>query len=210
MGLYVNVRVKALIFDIDGTLGDTMPVHLRAWEATGQVHGFIYPSELFYQYAGLPTKNIVQMLNERFGHQLDPEQVMATKNEAYLRMIHEIKPIKPVIEIVKKFYGKLPMGLGTGEVRSIAQQNIKALGLEGYFTAMVSGDEVVNPKPDPETFYRCADRLGMASEYCQVFEDGELGLEAARRAGMIATDIRPFLEAAAIEPVDEQPKRKIS
>ncbi len=210
MGLYVNVRVKALIFDIDGTLGDTMPVHLRAWEAAGQVHGFIYPSELFYQYAGLPTKNIVQMLNERFGYQLNPEQVMVTKNEAYLRLIHEIKPIKPVVEIVKKFHGKLPMGLGTGEVKSIAQQNIKALGLEGYFTAMVSGDEVVNGKPDPETFYRCADRLGIASEYCQVFEDGELGLEAARRAGMIATDIRPFLETPSPEPVVEQPKRKIS
>ncbi len=197
MGLYVKLRVKALIFDIDGTLGDTMPVHWKAWEEAGRAYGFSYPQELFYANAGMSSRAIVNWLNRRFGLELDPELIIAAKNEAYLRHIEAIKPFEPVVALVHKFYGRLPLGLGTGECRAIAEQNVRALGLEKYFAALVCCDDVAHPKPAPETFLLCADRLGVAPEYCQVFEDGELGLEAARRAGMVATDVRPFLTEAA-------------
>jgi beta-phosphoglucomutase family hydrolase len=208
MGLYVNLRVKALIFDIDGTLVDTMPTHQRAWEEAGKKLGFVYPTELFYENAGLPTRKIAVLLNEKYGYQLDPEEVTRVKNELYLKHIDEIKPIEPVVELVRKFHGRLPMALGTGEYREIAEQNIRAAGLEKYFSVLVSGDDVKNPKPHPETFDRCADRLNVAAEYCQVFEDGELGLEAARRAGMIATDVRPFLNPEEPEEPVSRPKRQ--
>jgi HAD superfamily hydrolase (TIGR01509 family) len=211
MGLYVNLRVKALIFDIDGTLGDTMPAHWKAWSETGRKYGFDYPKELFYQNAGMPSRAIVALINRDYGLRLDPEQVTAAKDAAYLRHIREVQPLEPVVALVHKFHGHLPMGLGTGECRKIALQNIRALGLQKYFAALVSCDDVTQPKPDPETFLRCADRLGVAPEYCQVFEDGELGLEAARRAGMIATDVRPFLIPSGAEgPEAHSQKLRVS
>ena len=147
----------------------------------------------------MSTLAIVNTLNDQHGYRLDPAEVADAKNKAYLKHIRQIKPIEPVVEIVRKFHGKLPMGLGTGEIRSIAEQNIHTIGLAKYFSAMVTCEDVRKPKPDPETFLRCADLLDVANEYCQVFEDGELGLEAARRAGMVATDVRPFLKAAEAE-----------
>lgn len=192
MKLTVDPRAKALIFDIDGTLADTMPYHLQSWQKVGRAYGFEYPPESFYKYAGMSTGKIVAMLNTQ-GYQLDPTQIIAAKNDSYLQMMDDIQPIEPVFKIVREYYGKLPMALGTGEYRDIALVNLRAAGLEQYFQILVTADDVINPKPDPETFLQCAKLMNISPEYCQVFEDGDLGLEAARLAGMIPTDVRPFL-----------------
>jgi HAD superfamily hydrolase (TIGR01509 family) len=85
------------------------------------------------------------------------------------------------------------MGCGTGSIREIALKTLKTLALDDLFTVLVTADDVVHPKPAPDTFLQCAEALGVVPEYCQVFEDGDSGLEAARAAGMIATDIRPYV-----------------
>jgi beta-phosphoglucomutase-like phosphatase (HAD superfamily) len=193
MNLKVEPHVKGLIFDIDGTLIDSMPVHLKSWQTVAKTYGFEYPEALFFKNAGRSTGNIVAMINAEQGHHLDPEEIIRAKNTAYRKLAVKIEPIQPVLKIVTEYYGKLPMALGTGEYRDIATSNIKAAGLDKYFSIMVCADDVTHPKPNPETFLKCAELMKVAPEACQVFEDGDLGLEAARRCGMVATDVRPFL-----------------
>lgn len=193
MALKVDPKAQGLIFDFDGTLGDTMPTHLKAWQAIADRFKFEMPESLLYQLAGMSTENIVKYLNRNFGCHLDIASVCKAKNEAYLYLTKKIVPIEPVLRVVKAYYGKLPMAIGTGEYRDIALVNIKAADVERYFEIIVTTDDVKKGKPDPEIFLKCAELMKVPPEYCQVFEDAPPGLEAAAKAGMIMTDVRPFV-----------------
>lgn len=191
--LDVDARARGLIFDLDGTLVDTMKLHLAAWKEVGRQNGFDYPEELFYRLAGIPTRKIVPIVNAELGMKLDVDATTRTKEEAFLRNLHLTKPLAPVVMLAKKYARKLPMAIGTGNTRILTERIMDAAGLRDLFSVIVTADEVVHHKPHPETFLRCAEMLNLPPECCQVFEDGEQGLEAARRAGMIATDVRPFI-----------------
>ncbi len=193
MNLKVDPRARGLIFDIDGTLIDTMPIHFRAWQEVAGKFDFEYPESLFYKLAGMPTGDIIIYINENQGKALDPDEIVKAKNEAYLRLNRAIRVIEPVIKIVEENHGKIPMALGTGEYRDVALVNLKVTGIDHYFDKLVSADDVINSKPHPETFLKCAQLMNVPPETCQVFEDGEAGLEAAGRARMIVTDVRPFI-----------------
>jgi beta-phosphoglucomutase family hydrolase len=193
MKLQVDEQARGLIFDVDGTLADTMPMHYEAWKDVIHRIGHQYPEETFYEFAGVPTKQIVPLINERYGLDLDPVKTVEEKEKAFLGMMHLVRPIEPVARIVRRYHGTLPMGLGTGGRRKIAELTLETIGLWGYFDVLVGAEDVENHKPAPDTFLKCAELLRVAPQYCQVFEDGEKGLEAARRAGMIATDVRLFL-----------------
>lgn len=193
MSLKVNPKARGLIFDIDGTLADTMPIHFQSWQQVAEGYGFDYPEDLFYKLSGMSTGDIILYINEHQCLNLDPEELIRAKNEAYLALNGSIRVIGPVFKIVKENFGKLPMVLGTGEYRDIALVNIRITGLDRYFDKIVTADDVTNSKPDPETFLKCAELINVPPEFCQVFEDGGAGLEAARRGGMIVTDVRPFI-----------------
>jgi len=195
--LPINPRARGLIFDMDGTLADTMPIHFKAWAAAGRKHGFVYPEEMFYANAGTPSADIVRIVNRTFGKSLDPEFISREKEAAFLSMIDVVKPLDPIFDIVKRCHGRIPMAIGTGEYRIVADRVIQAIGADRYIPIVVYADEVSRPKPDPETFLKCAERMGVAPEFCEVFEDGEPGLEAARRAGMMRTDVREALRTAS-------------
>jgi len=102
-----------------------------------------------------------------------------------------------VVSIVKKYYGKLPMAVGTGASRISAKAQLDALNLTQYFDAIVSASDVENFKPEPHTFLECARLIGVEPQYCQVFEDGVLGIAAAQKAGMMVTDVRPYINYGA-------------
>ncbi|PKL39778.1 MAG: phosphatase [Spirochaetae bacterium HGW-Spirochaetae-1] len=185
--------VQGLIFDLDGTLVDSMPLHLVAWKEAVAAQGHDYPEYLFYEYAGIPTGKITLLINERLGWNLDPRETVRLKEEAFMTMIDRVRVIEPVFAIVEKYAGAKPMSIGTGSRRVMAQRIMEAAGLNEYFPILVAADDVERHKPEPETFLRCAELMGTAPHRCQVFEDGDAGLQAALRAGMIATDIRPYL-----------------
>jgi len=189
----VDKRAKGLIFDMDGTIADSMPVHLLAWKLTAKEHGFEYTEELFYELAGMPTFKIVSVVNEKLGLSLNPGTFSKRKEELFLENLKEVKAIEPVADIVRRYHGKLPMSIGTGGKKYIAELTLKMIGFDRIFDTIVSADDVVNHKPFPDTFLKCAEIMKVEPQFCQVFEDGEMGLLAAKRAGMIATDIRPYL-----------------
>ncbi len=103
-----------------------------------------------------------------------------------------MKPIIPVVALAKKYYGKMPMAVGTGGYNRLAWKTMEILGLDKYFEILVSFNEVTHPKPHPETFLKCAELLGIEPQFCEVFEDGELGMQAAKSAGMMATLVTDY------------------
>lgn len=189
----IDKRARGLIFDLDGTLADSMPIHFRAWKQTAAEHGFEYTEELFYGLAGMPTHKIVPVVNERLNLDLDPEKFSRRKEELFLEYMKDMKPIEPVAQIVYKYHGVLPMSVGTGGKSYIAELTLKMMGFDRYFSIIVGADDVQNHKPFPDTFLKCAELMNVEPRFCQVFEDGEMGLLAGERAGMIVTDIRPYL-----------------
>ena len=193
--------VQGLVFDCDGTIADTMPLHYRAWCEAVQLHGHEFPEVLFYELAGVPSVRIAEILNERHGYRLPPRECAERKEQLYERLIEHVVPIEPVVQLVKQYAGKLPMAVATGGTRVICTRTLAALRLIEQFQAIVTADDVPNGKPAPDVFLECARRLGVAPERCYAFEDAELGLQAARAARMVAVDIRPMYRKlrAAVE-----------
>lgn len=194
MILAVDPKAQGLIFDFDGTLGDTLPNHYKSWLNVGWQFKFNFTEDFFYQVVGMSSENIVRKINQLQMLELDVDAVVKAKNESYLKLAVETRLIQPVFDIVKSFHNKLPMALGTSEYKDIALANVKATGLNQYFKIIVTADDVKSPKPEPEIFLKCATLMGVPPEYCQVFEDGFPGFTAAKRAGMILTDVRPYIQ----------------
>ena len=193
MKLEIDKKAKALIFDMDGTLVDTMPLHFDAWKITAREYGFDYTEELFYGMAGMPTWKVIPVMNKKLGLNIDAEKFSRRKEEAFLELLTEVKPIEPVADLVYRYHNKLPMSIGTGGKKEIALLTLRMAGLDKYIDILVSADDVQNHKPAPDTFLKCAELMGIAPEFCQVFEDGDMGLKASDAAGMITTDIRPYV-----------------
>ncbi len=190
----INPDAKALIFDLDGTLADSMPVHFIAYKNILSDYGIDFTPELFATLAGIPAVQTIERLNEMFGTKMDPYKTGHLKEAEYEKIMHNMKPITPVVEVVKEYFGKLPMSVGTGGYRRLAQKSLEILGLDKYFDVLVSADDVTHPKPHPETFLKCAGLMGVEPQFCQAFEDGEPGIKAAEAAGMIPTLITDFYE----------------
>lgn len=190
--LEINPEAKALIFDLDGTLADTMPVHYWAYKNILVKYGIDFTPELFATLAGIPAVGTIEKLNELFGTQMNAEEVGHYKEYEYEKIMHKMKPVEPVIELAKKYHGVLPMAVGTGGYKRLAWKTMEILGLDKYFDVLVSIDDVARPKPFPDTFLKCAELLGVEPSVCQVFEDGDLGIKAAKAAGMMATLVTDF------------------
>jgi len=192
--LKIHPKAKALIFDLDGTIADTMPVHFLAYKNILHNYGIEFTPEIFATLAGIPAVGTIRKLNEMFGTSMDPEDIGHFKEREYEKIMHRMKPVDPVVELVKKYHGMVPMSVGTGGYRRLAWKSLEILGLKDYFEILVSGEDVEHPKPHPETFLKCAERMGVAPEYCQVFEDGALGIEAATAAGMMSTLVTDYYQ----------------
>lgn len=194
--LEINPNAKALIFDLDGTLADTMPVHFLAYKHILGDFGIDFTPELFATLAGVPAIETIQKLNEQFDTNMNPEEIGQLKELEYEKMMHKMKPVGPVVSLVKKYHGKLPMSVGTGGYHRLAWKTLEILHLKDYFDILVSSEDVKNTKPHPETFLRCAEKMGVDPKHCEVFEDGELGMQAAISAGMMATLVTDFYDVS--------------
>lgn len=177
----------ALIFDCDGTLIDSMPLHLDAWRAALDTHGFPsaqFTDKMHYDYAGMPGPAIVKLVNEQFGTVLSPEGVEASKLEWYLANHHNVKPVQAVVDIVLENAGKKPMAVASGSDAEIVKEGLKAIGVLDLFETVITPVDVARGKPAPDMFLLAAKRMGVEPSRCLVFEDGLLGVKAAEAAGM--------------------------
>ena len=192
--LKVNPKAKALIFDLDGTLADTMPIHYIAWKNAAAKYGIDFTIELFSQLAGIPLYPTVEKLNLVFGRNIDPREMGDIKEAEFEKNMHLTPEIKPVTDLVRRWHGKLPMAVGTGGSRRLSLKSLEIIGLQGYFDILVTSEDVSNFKPHPDTFVRCAELMGVDPVDCEVFEDGVLGFQAAKTAGMMVVDVTQYYE----------------
>ena len=194
--LKVLPGVKGLIFDCDGTLVDTMPIHWEAWAELLLEAGCNRPEdykEFIDSLSGVPTSGIIEKLNEAFNLGFDVERASERKELAASAKLSRVRRIEPVVKLVQENLGKLPMAVASGGVRMNVERALDAVGLLPCFSAVVTASDAVKPKPSPEIFLEAARRLGIRPRLCQVFEDGDCGIQGARSAGMAATDVRPFV-----------------
>lgn len=193
MGLQVHPDARALIFDLDGTLSNSLPVHLATWNKVGDVFGFRFDPQILREMTGKATVEFASYIVEKYRLSVDPQEIVRFKQQSFRDSADLLEPVDEIISIVKEYYGKMPMAVGTGASRKSTDVQLKKLQIALYFDAIVSADDVTRHKPHPDTFLECARLMGVAPGKCQVFEDGDLGLEAAQKAGMIVTDVRPHI-----------------
>lgn len=193
MSIKIYDNVKALIFDCDGTLADTMGLHFEAWREALDESGISCEKDFFDQYAGYSSEKIVGIINTRFGSSLDVEAICRVKEANFESKLHRITPIEPVVELARASMGKLPMAVVSGGVRKNVDATLETLGLVSAFPVIITASDPIPPKPAPDIFLEAAKRLGVAPEFCQVFEDAEAGIIGAQAAGMFVTDVRQFV-----------------
>ena len=193
MGLVVHPEARALIFDLDGTLSNSLPVHMATWNKVGEEYGFMFDPQIMLEMTGRATIDFARRIVKQYGISADPEEIVNMKQRIFWESVKEVEPVKEIIAIVEAYKGRLPMAVGTGASRRSAEAQLGELRIAHYFDCIVSADDVARHKPDPETFLTCARLMGVQPERCQVYEDGDLGIEAARKAGMIVTDVRPHI-----------------
>lgn len=187
---------EAVIFDLDGTLVDSMPAHFAAWtEALGQfnVPKDVFPEDVFYSMGGRPTKDIVVELNGEFGLNIDPADVAIAKREAFLNMIDKVEMNEDVVSYAQSLRGKVPMAIATGGTRVVAEKTLQAVGISDLFDEVVTASDVTCGKPAPDIFIEAANRLEVDPKKCLVLEDAPAGIMAAQGAGMdVVTVPVPF------------------
>ncbi len=185
-----RVHPLGLIFDCDGTLADTMPLHFVSWQLTMSRHGIEFDENRFYSLAGQPTIGIIETLLDEQSLTGDASAIAAEKEAAFLEVLPQVQPIKPVVEIARRYRQSHPMGVGSGSNRDVVLQVLKHIGLDGFFDVVVGAEDTVHHKPEPDVFLEVARLIKVQPHQCQVYEDADLGIEAARRAGMTWFDVR--------------------
>lgn len=193
MEIPVHPDAKALIFDLDGTLSDSLPMHVAAWKKVGEKYGFDFDPEIVYELTGRPTIEFAKRIIEVYGIKADPQKMVDLKLKTFWSSADLIRSHKKVTDIVMHYHKKLPMSVGTGAGRKSAEIQLNAMNIYSCFDYIVTADDVEKHKPEPDTFLKCASLMGVSPEFCQVFEDGDIGISAAKKAGMIITDVRPYL-----------------
>ena len=194
----IKPGIKGLIFDLDGTLADTMPLHFKGWLMACQKFGADIDTAFLRKHTGSPGWIIASEIIEKCNLKgnVTIEQIMDEKLVQFYKEQHLVKPISPVVNIVKKYWGKLPMSVGTGGHRKAVERTLEITELRKYFEIIITANDVENFKPHPETFLKCADMMNIKPEFIEVFEDGDLGIEAAITAGMTATDVRAWYDSS--------------
>jgi len=192
---------QAFIFDLDGTLADTMPAHFVAWTAVTSRYGLSFPEDEFYMLGGKPTVWIAGMLAARAGVDIDPARIAKEKEQAFADGLSDpsiIQPIPAVIEIARQRMAEGPMAIASGGTRALVDRTLGIIGIGSWFQAVLSAEDTVRHKPEPDVFLEAARRLGVSPSACTVYEDTDIGLEAARRAKMQCVDVRPLYERRRI------------
>ncbi|MBW8863464.1 MAG: HAD-IA family hydrolase [Verrucomicrobia bacterium] len=183
-------HIKGLVFDCDGTLADTMPLHWRAWQMITLRHELHFPQDRFYALGGVPSRDILKMLAQEQNRSIDHIAVAHEKENAYLPLMSEVEPIHAVVDIARANYGRIPMAVASGGTQPIIVQVLEHLKIRHMFDAVVTSEMVQKQKPAPDIFLEAARRIGVEPQFCRGYEDTDLGMQAIRDAGMDAVDVR--------------------
>lgn len=188
----------ALIFDCDGTLTDSMPLHYVAWSRALEPYGVRFPEDRFYALGGMPSKQIVSLLAKEHGVEVDAHAAAIEKEELFIELLHHLVPIADVIAVADHFRSQIPIAVASGGYRHIIEHQLRQIGVHDWFDTIVTAEDTIRHKPEPDVFLLAAKRLGVSPSACLVYEDSALGIQAAEAAGMDYIDIRTFYQPKKI------------
>jgi len=174
------------IFDCDGTLVDTMPLHYRAWNLAMQRAGLRgeLSEDLFYSLGGVPTRRVAELMGQHYHLAVDPDRMFVEKEEIFLELQTDLKAIPAVVEFARAVAKHAPVSVASGGPKPIVRETLARVGLAELFPIVVTPEDVKRGKPAPDLFLLAAEKMGVAPQSCLVFEDAEPGVEAAKAAGM--------------------------
>ena len=187
----------AYLFDCDGTIADSMPLHYIAWKKALAEWNCAFDERLFYSLGGTPVAEIVSMLNERQGLNMPVQGVSSRKEQLYMELLPQLRAIPEVVEHIDAQHGRIPFAVVSGSTRDSVTASLGSLHLLDKFDALVCAGDYQKSKPDPEAFLLGAAKLGVAPEACLVFEDTAMGIQAATAAGMASVKVPPPWERGA-------------
>jgi HAD superfamily hydrolase (TIGR01509 family) len=179
----------AYLFDCDGTIADSMPLHFVAWNRALAEWGCVFEEDLFYAWGGMPAAEIIATLNRRYKLSMQVDEVAMHKERLYREELPRLKAVPEVLEHIEHSHGRIPFAVVSGSTRDSVTASLKALGLLERFDALVCAGDYARSKPHPEPFLLAAKRLGIAPERCLVFEDTEMGIQSATAAGMASVKV---------------------
>lgn len=187
---------RAYLFDCDGTIVDSMPLHYIAWKKALGEWNCTFDEDLFYTWGGRPVTEIIGALNRMHGLEMPVDAVARRKESLYFELERDLKAIPEVLEHIEAMHGHVPLAVVSGSRRNSVVHSLSALGLLDKFDILVCAEDYARGKPAPDCFLTAAARLGVAPEHCLVFEDTEMGIKAATAAGMASVRVPTALERA--------------
>ncbi len=183
-------KYSALIFDCDGTLTDSMPIHYIAWRDTLLRYSIEFPEQKFYAMAGMPSDKVIMTLAAEQNVEVDVEKAMDEKENEFIANLMHLRPLEFCVDIARKYHGQMPLAVASGGTLPIVTQQLEHLGIIELFDAIVTAEHTQRHKPEPDVFLEAANRLNVPPEECLVFEDADLGVQAAISAKMDYFDVR--------------------
>jgi HAD superfamily hydrolase (TIGR01509 family) len=187
---------RAYLFDCDGTIVDSMPLHYVAWRKSLAEWNCPFEEQLFYAWGGRPVAEIIASLNDKHGLAMPVDAVAKRKEALYCESLPELKAIPEVVEHVHAQHGQIPLAVVSGSRRNSVVGSLSALHLLDRFDLLVCAEDYARGKPAPDCFLMAAAKLGVPAENCLVFEDTDLGIQAATAAGMASVRVPLPLERA--------------
>jgi HAD superfamily hydrolase (TIGR01509 family) len=188
---------RAYLFDCDGTIADSMPLHYIAWREALSEWNCVFEEKLFYAWGGRPIAEIIATLNENHGLHMPVKTVAQRKEDLYVERLPQLTAVPEVLELIEAQHGRIPFAVVSGSTRESVTASLTALKILDRFDTLVCAGDYKKSKPDPEGFLLAAAKLTVAPETCLVFEDTDMGIQAATAAGMASVRIPPPWERRA-------------
>ena len=185
------------MFDCDGTIVDSMPLHYLAWKKALGEWDCEFSEEQFYAWGGMPVAEVISTLNRERGLHMPVEKLEQRKEGLYFELLPQLKAVPEVLEHIEAQHGKIPFGVVSGSRRDSVTASLNVLKLLYRFDTLVCAGEYAKSKPDPESFLRAAANLGVDPKACLVFEDTGMGIQAAKAGGMAWVKVPPPWERTA-------------
>ncbi len=184
---------QAYLFDCDGTIADSMPLHYVAWKTALGEWNCEFDEDLFYAWGGKPVQQIIADLNAMQGLQMPVETVAVHKEGLYHTYLPQLKAVPEVLEHIEAQHGRIPFAVVSGSGRESIVKALTVLNLLEKFEVLVGAEDYKRAKPAPDPFLLAAEKLGVPPESCLVFEDTDMGIAGATAAGMVAVKVPPPL-----------------
>jgi HAD superfamily hydrolase (TIGR01509 family) len=189
--------LQALIFDLDGTLVNSAPLHYEALQAVLAERSISLDQNWYQRQLGMTFAGMLERLEESSGQSLPLKEILARTHQIFLNQLERLTIHEDVAALARALHGRVALAVASNGHRQVVEASLQATGLRPLFDTVVSLDDVAAGKPAPDMFLEAARRLGAAPEFCQVLEDSDEGLEAARRAGIPARDVRQLRQVRA-------------